>query len=93
MKNPKILKIRKRLDKLDDNLLKIIKKRMILVNQILSHKRYKKEIVDKKRIKIILKTIKKKSIKAKIDPNITEKIWGSMIRSFIDFEYRNFKKK
>ena len=34
MKNPKIIIIRKKLDKLDNNLLKIIKKRMILVNQI-----------------------------------------------------------
>ena len=65
---------------------------MILVNHILNLKKFKKEIVDKKRINIILKTIKVKSKKAKIDPKITEKIWKSMIKSFIDFEYRNFKK-
>ena len=93
MKNPKIIKIRKKLDKLDNELLRIIKKRMILVNHILNLKKFKKEIVDKKRINIILKTIKVKSKKAKIDPKITEKIWKSMIKSFIDFEYRNFKKK
>tara|TARA_B100001029_G_C15039215_1_gene442370 strand:+ start:1495 stop:1776 length:282 start_codon:yes stop_codon:yes gene_type:complete len=93
MKNPKIIIIRKKLDKLDDNLLRIIKKRMILVNQILKLKKYKNEIIDKKRIKLILKTIKKKSLKSKIDPKITEKIWRSMISSFIDYEYRNFKKK
>ena len=29
----------------------------------------------------------------KIDPKITRKIWHSMIRAFIDYEYRNFKKK
>ncbi len=93
MKNPKIIKIRKKLDKLDNELLRIIKKRMILVNHILNLKKFKNEIVDKKRINIILKTIKVKSKKAKIDPKITEKIWKSMIKSFIDFEYRNFKKK
>ena len=93
MNDLKIIKIRKKLDKLDNNLLKIIKKRMILVCQILKLKKYKKEIIDKKRIKFILKTIKKKSLKAKIDQKITEKIWKSMIKSFIDFEYRNFKKK
>ena len=85
MKNPKIIIIRKKLDKLDDNLLRIIKKRMILVNQILKLKKYKNEIIDKKRIKLILKTIKKKSLKSKIDPKITEKIWRSMISSFIDY--------
>tara|TARA_Y200000002_G_scaffold339491_1_gene309494 strand:- start:331 stop:612 length:282 start_codon:yes stop_codon:yes gene_type:complete len=93
MKNPKIIIIRKKLDKLDNNLLKIIKKRMILVNQILKFKKHKNEIIDKKRIKIIMNTIRRKSLKSKIDPKITQKIWKSMIRSFINYEFRNFKKK
>ena len=29
----------------------------------------------------------------KIDPKITERIWINMIRSYIDFERRNFKNK
>ena len=93
MKNPKIIIIRKKLDKLDNNLLKIIKKRMILVNQILKFKKHKNEIIDKKRIKIIMNTIRRKSLKSKIDPKITQKIWKSMIRAFINYEFRNFKKK
>jgi len=40
-----------------------------------------------------IKNIAKKSKQKKIDPKITNKIWNSMIKSFIDFEYRNFKKK
>ena len=55
MVNQKIIKIRKKLDNLDDLLLNIIKKRTILVNQVLKNKKFKKEIIDKKRIKIILK--------------------------------------
>ena len=92
MVNQKIIKIRKKLDNLDDLLLNIIKKRTLLVNQVLKNKKFKKEIIDKKRIKIILKNIKKKSRKRKIDPLITKKIWMTMIRAFIDYEYRNFKK-
>ena len=42
--------------------------------------------MDNKRIKIILKEIKKKSIKNKIDPKITNKIWINMIRAYIDYE-------
>ncbi len=92
MVNQKIIKIRKKLDNLDDLLLNIIKKRTILVNQVLKNKKFKKEIIDKKRIKIILKNINKKSRKRKVDPLITKKIWIAMIRAFIDYEYRNFKK-
>ena len=88
-----ILKIRKKLDKLDNRLLNLIKKRVHLVNQVLENKKYKKEIVDKKRIAVIIKNIKKKSILKKIDPKITKTIWISMIKAFIEYEYRNFKKK
>jgi len=92
MKNIKIKNIRKKLDRLDDKLLEIIKKRMLLVNKILSEKKFKKQIIDKKRINLILKRIKSKSKLKKIDPVVTKKIWISMIRSFIDYEFRNFKK-
>ena len=85
--------LRIKLDKIDSDLLKLIKKRSILVNEVLKVKIYKKEIIDKARITYILKKIKKKSIKTKIDPKITNRIWKNMIWSFIDYEKRNFKKK
>ena len=85
--------LRKKLDKLDNVLLKIIKKRTEIVKKVLSLKSSKNEIVDKKRISTILKKIKKESFKKKIDPKITHRIWKNMIWSYIDFEKRNFKKK
>ena len=93
MVNRNILKIRKKLDNLDNQLLDIIKKRSKLVDQVLSYKQFKNQIIDKKRINIILKNIKKKSKNKNIDQNITLRIWKSMIKAFIDYEYRNFKKK
>ena len=85
--------LRKELDKLDNVLLKIIKKRTEIVKKVLSLKSSKKEIVDKKRISTILKKIRKESIKKKIDPKITNRIWKNMISSYIAFEKRNFNKK
>ena len=85
--------LRKKLDSLDDKLLRLIKIRTGLVKNVLKLKIYKKEIVDKKRIKKILNNIRKKSIKQKIDPKITNRIWKNMILSYIDFEKRNFKSK
>ena len=89
----KLRKLRKSLDKLDNSFIKLIKKRTVLVKQVLKLKESKKEIVDKKRIKFILNQIKKKSIKNKIDPKFTYRIWKNMIMSYIDYERRNFKKK
>ena len=85
--------LRIKLDKLDNELLKLIKKRSNLVNKVLKVKIHKKEIIDQKRINFILKKIKKKSIQLNIDPKITKRIWKNMIWSFIDYEKRNFKKK
>ena len=93
LKKEKLYKIRQELDKLDDTLIKIIKKRTNLVKRVLALKEKKNQIVDQKRIYLILKNIKKKSIQHKIDPKITNKIWRNMIYAYIDFERRNFNKK
>ena len=93
MNNLKIKKVRRKLDRLDEKLLLIVKKRTNLVDAVIKLKKSKKEIVDKKRIAFILRKIKKASIKRKIDPTITNKIWKNMIWSFIDFEKKLFKKK
>jgi len=93
-KNKKKLEvIRSKLDKLDSSLLSLIKYRTTLVKEVLKLKEFKKEIVDKKRIKFILKKIQIKSKKLNIDPKITNRIWKNMIWSYIDYERRNFKKK
>jgi chorismate mutase len=89
----KLNKLRNKLDKLDNSLINILKKRTNLVKQVLSLKTSKHEIVDRKRINKILREIKKKSIKNNIDPKITKRIWINMIYAYIDYERRNFKKK
>jgi len=93
-KNKKKLNIlRKKLDNLDNSLILLLKKRTNIVKNVLKLKKYKYEIVDNKRIKIILKNIKRKSLNNNIDPKITNRIWRNMIWSYIDYEKRNFKKK
>ena len=92
-KNYKIRKIRKKLDILDDKLLNIIKIRTNLVHKILKNKKNKSQIIDRKRIKVILKNIRNKSLKKNIDTELTKRIWVNMIRAYINFEYRKFKKK
>jgi len=93
LKKKKLNIIRKKLDKLDNSLINLIKKRTSLVKEVVKLKDFKNEIVDKKRINKILKNIKKKSIQNNIDPLITKRIWINMIYAYINFERRNFKKK
>ena len=92
MINKKLENIRKKLDNLDNHFLLLIKKRTSLVNQVLLTKKFKNQIIDKKRIKKILSNIKSKSKKKNIDVKITNQIWKAMIRAYIKYEFRNFKK-
>tara|TARA_B100000900_G_C20454518_1_gene664587 strand:- start:19 stop:312 length:294 start_codon:yes stop_codon:yes gene_type:complete len=89
----KLNHLRRQLDTLDNSLIKVIKKRTSFVKQVLSLKEKKSEIIDHKRINKILKNIRNKSIKNKIDPKITKRIWLNMIYAYIDYEKRNFRKK
>ena len=93
LKRKKLSKIRFELDKLDNSLIKVIKKRTNLVKKVLALKDKKNQIIDQKRINKILNNIRKKSLKNNIDPKITNRIWKNMIWSYIDYEKRNFKKK
>ena len=93
LKRKKLSKIRFELDKLDNLLINIIKKRTNLVKKVLALKDKKNQIVDQKRIRTILSNVRKKSLRNNIDPKITNRIWKNMIWSYVDFERRNFKKK
>ena len=88
----KLLILRKKLDLIDDKLLNLLKIRSDYVKEVLYLKEFKKEIIDRKRINMILRNIKKKSIKKKIDPKISNRIWKNMIYAFSEFEFNNFKK-
>ncbi len=92
MERNRLQKERKKIDKIDQQIFNLVKKRTIVVKKMLSLKKYKHEIVDHKRINEILLTLKRKSIRNKIDPKITKRIWKSMIWSYVDFQRRNFKK-
>jgi len=72
MKNKSIIKLRKKLDLLDNKFLNLIKKRSILIDEILKQKTSKNQIIDRKRIKTILKNIRKKSLIKKIEKNLSE---------------------
>ena len=93
MDKKKLRKYRNELDKLDNKIFILIKNRTRIIKNILSEKKFKNQIVDHKRINEVLKKIRSKSIRNRIDPKITRRIWKSMIWSYIDFERSNFKKK
>ena len=93
MNRQKLKIARNKIDKIDDKIFYLIRNRTHIVKNMLKLKEFKKQIVDHKRINEIIKIIRNKSIKNKIDTKVTIRIWKSMIWSYVDYQRRNFKKK
>ena len=93
MNRQKLKIARNKIDQLDKNIFNLIKKRTRIVKYMLNLKQFRNQIVDRKRIKIILRNIRNKSIKNDVDPKITTRIWKAMIWGYVDFQRKNFKKK
>ena len=93
MNKKKLIIARNKIDQLDNNIFNLIKKRTKVVKHMLSLKRYKNQIVDHKRINTILRNIRKKSVRNRIDPQITTRIWKAIIWSYVYFQKKKFKKK
>ena len=93
MNKKKLRKARNKIDRLDNSIFSLIKKRTHIVNNMLGLKQFKNQIVDRKRVNAILKNIRKKSLQYGIDPTITSRIWKTMIWSYITYQRKNFKKK
>ena len=89
----KLIIARNKIDQIDKCIFELIKKRTKIVKHMMGLKRYKSQIVDHKRINIILRNIQKKSIRNGIDPKITKRIWKAIIWSYVYFQRKNFKKK
>ena len=93
MNKKKLIIARNKIDQLDNSIFNLIKKRTKVVKHMLSLKRYKNQIVDHKRINTILRNIRKKSVRNRIDPQITTRIWKAIIWSYVYFQKKKFKKK
>tara|TARA_X000000368_G_scaffold278314_1_gene220820 strand:+ start:948 stop:1244 length:297 start_codon:yes stop_codon:yes gene_type:complete len=85
--------VRSSIDRIDDKILPLMVKRSKLVNKALDLKSKSNEIVDRRRIKQILKKIESKSKKMKANPRLIKTIWMNMIQNFIEHERKEFKKR
>ena len=93
MDKKKLIIARNKIDQLDNSIFNLIKKRTKIVKHMLGLKKYKNQIVDRKRINKILKNITKKSMRNRIYPQITTRIWKAMIWSYVYYQKKIFKKK
>ena len=84
--------IRKSIDEVDSKILPLMVKRSKLVSKALDLKSKKSEIVDLKRINQIKKNVSDQAKKLGGNPKLISDIWLSIIKNFINFEKKNFRK-
>ena len=84
--------VRKSIDNVDARLVKLIGEREFYVREALKFKTNKKQIIDRKRISMVLKKTKNLSKKYKANNLIVERIWKLMIKNFIILENKLLKK-
>ncbi len=90
--SPKMREIRRSIDEVDSKILPLMVKRSKLVSKALDLKSKKSEIVDLKRINQIKKNVADQAKKLGGNPKLISDIWLSIIKNFINFEKKNFKK-
>ena len=86
-KSKNITKVRKNIDVIDIKILKLLSLRRKQVIKITKFKK-RSEIVDKKRINLMLKNLVQKGKKLKVESFIVVNLWKAMINSFIKLERR-----
>ena len=88
-------RIREQIDLIDLEMLNLLSKRKDLVTEIVKFKS-RDQIIDKKRIKLILDKLDLEAKKRGIPENLVRKLWEGMIKSFISYEediFENEQKK
>jgi len=84
-----IEEIRKEIDKIDSRILELISDRKELVVEVVKLKN-RDQIIDKERIKEILKKLDIEAEKKKLPKELVRNIWELMIKGFIKYEEKIF---
>ena len=84
--------VRKNIDAIDNQIVKLLIKRSFFVLQATYFKTKKSQLVDRKRIARIIKRVSNIAKKQKLSPIIVEKVFRKMINQFILLETKEFKR-
>ena len=83
--------IRKKIDSIDDQIIKLVAKRFNEIHKVANLKDDPNQVVDHERIKKILKSIQIKAKKEKLDTEFAVRLWQLFIQEAIRMEYSKIK--
>ncbi|MFU8812504.1 MAG: prephenate dehydratase [Balneolaceae bacterium] len=87
MGNDNLKEIRKKIDDLDDAIIRALSERHAIVRQVLNDKlQTSKEIRDPRREEVILETIRKKANRSGMDPYFVEQLFKEVIQHSVQYQ-------
>ena len=84
--------VRRSIDNVDARLVRLIAEREFYAKEAVKFKTNRSQIIDKKRINIVIRRVRKLSKKYNVSSATVEKIWKLIIQNFIILEKKLFKK-
>ncbi len=91
MKCKNLIEVRENIDRIDNQIVKLVAERSIYVAQAASFKKDMDEVKAPQRVEKIISKVRNLASKNNLNPNIIEKIYREMINCFISFEVEQHK--
>lgn len=85
-----LVEVRENIDRLDNELIKLIAERSVYVSQAAQFKKSVNEVTATDRVTAIIEKVKNIAGEHNLNPRIAEKIYRTMISSFIEEEIEKF---
>jgi isochorismate pyruvate lyase len=91
LKCKNLIEVRENIDRIDNQIVKLVAERSIYVAQAASFKKDMDEVKAPQRVEKIISKVRNLASKNNLNPNIIEKIYREMINCFISFEVEQHK--
>lgn len=85
--------VRENIDRIDDEIIKLIAERGNYVAQASAFKKDEKDVKAPKRVEAVIAKVKNKAIIYGVDPDLAEVLYKEMISHFINMELNEFNKE
>lgn len=86
-----LVEVRENIDRIDDEIVRLIAERGEYVAQAAAFKKSEKGVRDSSRVEAVIEKVKNKSLQYGADPKLIEAVYREMISRFVSAELSAFK--
>ncbi len=84
--------VRHNIDRIDNEIIKLIAERGAYVKQAAAFKKNEKAVRDSGRVEAVIARVREKALDHGAEPDVVEIVYRNMIAAFTDIEMKEFKK-